>query len=247
MKSPKNHRPRKERSLFQLGAGILAGGLMFVGCGVANAATIVNESFESSPSSIFGTFNSYTYSQNYTSSNIPPSAGNQYYTGGIGATSTLSGSVSLLGSLTTGAIDAGLGSFSLSAYFSTYYNQNDWSSVTLQFLNGVSANIGSAFTIGGSSFVSALPGGSGLRDWGKDSLNGAIPVGARSAEIILFSQRLVGSSADGYVDLVNLDVSASSVPIPEPGTLLLTFLGGALLLGRKRPQWTSSRQAGSVA
>src|SRR5689334_16013321 len=86
----------KGRNLGRMGVGVIAGGLMFVG--QAEAGSLVNESFESSPSSLFGAFASYGYAENYTSVNIAPDAGLRYFTGTSGqATQTHQGSVSLTG------------------------------------------------------------------------------------------------------------------------------------------------------
>jgi hypothetical protein len=219
------------RSLWRLGIGVVAGGLMFVGETPAHSAAVISESFESSPSSLFGTFNSYAYSQAYTSINVPPGAGLRYYTGDPGATTTHSATVDITGAAAPAAIDAGLGNYSLSAYFSTYLTQNDWSSVTVQFRDGANGAVGSPITVGGDAFVAALGTGpgplAGGRDWGQDLESGVIPTGARSAEVTLLTTRLGGTAGDGYTDLVELNISA----VPEPSTAAYTLLGAGALGG----------------
>lgn len=231
MKSGKKQSRRWSRSVCQLGVGVLAGGMMFVG--QAKATTVLSESFETSPSPFFGAFSSYAYSQNYTSAVIPPGAGDNYFTGTSGlAQNTVTANVALSGGATDSQIDAGLGKFNLSAYFTTYYSQNDWSSVTVQFKDASSNPIGNPTTIGGLTFVSALgSNAAGARDWGQDLAAGDIPVGARSADVALLTQRLQGTAADGYVDLIQLDVSAS---VPEPSSLAAMAAAGLLALRRKR-------------
>jgi hypothetical protein len=217
------------RNVWCLGVGVVMGGMLFVG---ETQAQLISESFESTPSSLFGAFNSYAYSQNYTSPNIPPGAGLRYYTGDAAATTTHAATVDITdagGGLATATIDGGLGTFSLSAYFTTYRSQNDWSSVTVQFLDGSSADLGAPVVIGGLDFVSTLPLGPGTnypdeKDWGQDLETGAIPVGARSAEVTILTTRLAGSAGDGYMDLLQFNVAV----VPEPEEYAAIFGLGAL-------------------
>jgi hypothetical protein len=211
------------RKLCRVGVGVVAGGLMFVG--PAKAAPLVDESFESNPSSIFGTFSSYAYNQNYTSANIPPAAGDNYYTGTPGqAQSTLTKNLVITDPNANGVavskIDAGMGLYNLSAWFSTYKDQNDWSAVRVQFKNASGGPLGTGVQVGGADFVAKLgiapnaDGQDGYRDWSQDSIGGTIPPLARSADVTIMTQRLVGNAADGYLDLINLDLSTSAARIP---------------------------------
>jgi len=120
--------------------------------------------------------------------------------------------------LTSTKIDAGQGSFTMSAWFSTYTTDNDYSDLTLTFLDANTNAVGSAFTIGGSNFVANLPSGANskytnARYWGQDVATGTIPAGARNAQVLIHSTPLSGSP-DGYVDLVSLDVVDKSVGTP---------------------------------
>ena len=221
------------KDLCRMGVGVIAGGLMFVG--QAKAAPIINESFESSPSSTFGGFSSYGYAENYTSANVPPDAGDRYFTGTTGqATQTHAGTVGL--GIPGAAVDAGLANFNLSAYFSTYQDQGDFSEVRLQFKDASGTNVGNQVTIGGQDFVANLEfgpnaaGQDGYRDWGLDAASGLIPVGARSANVTIFTQRLQGNAADGYLDLLQLDVTQ----VPEPGAAALAVFAPALIGLRRR-------------
>src|SRR5439155_22362884 len=104
------------------------------------------------------------------------------------------------------------GQFNMSAWFSTYHGQNDYSTLTLQFLDASLAPTGGPVTLGGLAFVSALDGGGGNRAWGKDTRTGLVPPGARYAAITTAAVAQAGSP-DGYVDLVSLDVTAGFVTI----------------------------------
>jgi hypothetical protein len=222
-------------------AAILAGGLLFTG--PVGAVTIFSEGFEGGP----GAGNAfamptYAYSQNYT---MPGNAGSgiNYGHGGAGVNGSVStntfpgGSHTLLtGGITAGQIDAGLASYSFSAQFSTYRLQNDFAQVSVQFLDGSNAAIGSPLVLGSEAFVAALPRGvsGSLPDaagWGTDSLTGAVPALARSLSVTLLETKSPGgTNIDGYVDTIVLNVTA----IPEPGTLTLSGLAAALLLRRRR-------------
>ena len=230
---------RPTKNVCRMGLGVVAGGMMFVG--QADAATIVNESFESSPSAQFGAFSSYAYSQNYTSTNTPPAAGLRYFTGDTGLAeqskvAALDLTDAAPGGLPAAVLDAGLGAFDLSAYFSGYLSQGDFSAVRLQFMDASGAPLGPIVEIGGGDFVAALPTGpngdgvAGYKDFGLDRETGAVPAGARSADLTIFTQRAAGAAADGYLDLLRLDVSA----VPEPSTGVLCLSAAALLGLRRR-------------
>jgi hypothetical protein len=221
-----------------MGVGVIAGGVLFVG--QAGAAPLVDESFESSPSAKFGAFASYAYSQNYTSANTPPNPGLRYFTGTKDLTQqTHVAAVNVtdpVNGVPAAAIDAGLGRYDLSAWFSGYMTQADFSEVRLQFQNDAGAPIGAQTTIGGQEFVAGLglsPNAddvAGYRDWGLDSSSGIIPAGARSANVTIFTQRAEGIAADGYLDLVRLDVSQ----VPEPGLAGVAAFASSLVLLRRR-------------
>jgi len=214
----------------KLGLSIIAGGLSFVG----NAGAIdlvIDGSYESSTNNLSGIvgvggndsagvdggwthFSSYAYSANYTQPG-PTGCGDVYLRpyNSSGGSSIVMQTNSLTRALTTAQIDGSQGQFTLSAWFSTYYGQNDYSDLTLQFLDTSFASIGSPVAIGGQAFVAALPAdGTGLRAWGKDTKTGLVPPGARYASITTQAHALAGSP-DGYVDLVSLDVVAGFVPV----------------------------------
>src|SRR6266567_2421226 len=209
-----------------VGLSILAGGLSFVGA--ANAIDLVIDgSYESSTNNISGfigqggddatgidggwtAFTTYTYSAGYTQAG-PPLSG-QVYLRPYSPHQTVSQTNSLTRAITTAQIDASQGHYAFSAWFSTYLGQNDYSDLTLQFLDGSFNGVGSPVNIGGLAFVRALPGGSGVRAWGKDTKSDFVPATARYAALTSVSHALAGLP-DGYVDLVGLDVTAGFVNI----------------------------------
>ena len=177
-----------------------------------------------------GNVSTYAYALNYTGPS-PANAGLLYWNGG-GADPLATQVIDLTGN---GAqIDAGTLNYNLSAFFSTYLAQLDFGTVRAIFLNGSSTQVGSA-SVGGSKFVSALGGSPGLRDWGQDNFTGLLPIGTRMVRIELDGEKEpgVGAVADGYIDLVNFQITA----VPEPSTLSLLglgMLGGWFFLRRRR-------------
>lgn len=210
----------------RLGLAILAGGLSFVGS--ASAIDIVMDgSYESSTNNLNGVvgaggtpgagidggwtaFTTYTYSANYTQAG-PPGSG-QVYLRPYSPNQTVSQVNSLTRAITIAQIDGSQGQYAASAWFSTYHGNNDYSELTLQFLDASQAPIGSPVTLGGAAFVASLPGGSGNRAWGQDTKSALVPPGARYASITTVSTALSGQP-DGYVDLVSLDVTTGFLPV----------------------------------
>ncbi len=210
-----------------LGLSILAGGLAFVG----NASAldiVIDGSYESATNNYvlpgignggndsagidggWTHFSTYNYSLGYTRA-APPGAGAVYLRPYDldGGSMNVAQTNSLTRAITAGSIDAGLGQYSLSAWFSTYRSQNDYSTLTLQFLDSSFATVGDAVEIGGAAFVADLPGGGGLRNWGQDLKAGTVPATARYASIVTVSTALV-NLPDGYVDLVKLDITTNA-------------------------------------
>jgi len=180
-----------------MGLAVLAGGLAFVGSAEATEL-IIDGSFENTTTSpnnpvvkVGGTdnpsvgggwsvFSTYLYSTQYT---LPLSGGGlqflrpypsgTYQIAQSSTNMTQTASLTATTTLTPARIDGGLGRFTLSAWFCTYRADNDYSDVTLKFLDAANAVVGDSLVIGGSNFVSNLPykdNGrySDARDWGKD-------------------------------------------------------------------------------
>jgi hypothetical protein len=211
----------------RLGLSILAGSLSFVGA--ANAVDIIIDgSYESSTNSISGvvgtggndaggidsgwtSFNTYTYSAGYTQPG--PTGSGQVYLRPYSPFQTVSQTDSLTRAITTAQIDGSQGQYTLSAWFTTYKDQLDYSDLTLQFLDESQAAVGSPVSIGGAAFVAALPPGTPFRSWGKDTKTALVPPGARYATITTVSHLGQPGSPDGYIDLVSLDVTAGFLPV----------------------------------
>ena len=195
---------------------------------------LLNPSFETvtgtSAANWTGNVSTYAYSLNYTAA-APPGAGLRYWNGG-GGDPLATQVVDLAGNATQ--IDVGQLSYDLRAFFSTYLAQADFATVRAVFLDGSNLQVGSAASVGGAAFVGALPGSPGPRGWGEDSLSGLIPAGTRSVRLELDGEKEpnVGAAADGYVDLVNFQITQ----VPEPGSLALVGLGmaGGWLFSRRR-------------
>ena len=231
-----------------MGLAVLAGGVAFIGNAEA-AELIIDGSFESTtPSSNpnvrvggaadpgvgegWSYFSTYAYSTLYT---MPGPAGSglhylrPYPSGTYGITQSsdmVTQRVSLTGAtlLTPARIDAGEALFTMSAWFSSYLTQGDFSDVTLQFLDESTNAVGDPIGLGGSTFVTEIPTstnskypGGGVKEWGQDLRSGTIPAGARTAHVTVASTSVNGAP-DGYVDLVSLDVVDAAL-----GTPVLTF------------------------
>ena len=230
----------------RLGLSILAGGLSFVGAASA-MDIVIDGSYESSTNNISGFigtggdnpggidggwtgFTTYTYSANYTQPG--PAGCGQVYLRPYSPYQTVSQLDSLTRAITTAQIDGSQGQYTASAWFSTYLGQNDYSDLTLQFLDESQLPIGSPVALGGAAFVAALPGGSDLRPWGQDTKSGLVPPGARYASITTVSHAMSGLP-DGYVDLISLDVTAGFAPIqvssPAPANNAVAVNPGAVL------------------
>lgn len=193
----------------------------------ADAATVFTENFEGGTNA-FG-LPVYNYTANYTLANGLTSPGTKYGhggnpAGGDGVTFQKVFTGPILSLSTLGydnlAIDSGNYTLSLTAQFSTYQGQNDYAVVTVRFLDALGVGIGTSVDIGGSTFVSALPGGGSSRGWAEASQSGSIPVGARSLALTLTEAKTPqGAYIDGYVDNVSVAV------IPEPSAWLLSLSG----------------------
>ena len=215
--------------------------------GTAQAVSLLSEDFEGTSNAFVAPV--YNYSALYTMPNLlVPAGGLKYLNGGAGANGAVStttytaGSLSLLtGGITGGQIDGGLVHYNLYAQFSTYRQQNDNGTLSVQFLDAGSSPLGSALQIGGAALVSGLgmgisgygnPDYTDMRDWAADSLTGIIPSGARFATVQIFETKTAsGVNIDGYMDNINISIAA----VPEPGAVALLALGGGLAaLARRR-------------
>jgi hypothetical protein len=237
---------KNTRNRGRMGMAILAGGLAFVGSADATQL-ILDGSFENVSDTSNGivksggaanpglgggwsTFSTYLYSTEYALPGPLGSGANflRPYPPGTAGVANSSTNVTQLVSLTAGTtltpakIDAGDGKFTVSAYFSSYLAQGDYSTLTLSFLNDSDIMVGDPVDpLGGLDFVAAIPQGPSptgkypdAKDWAQDSRDGTIPTGARKALVTIQSTAIAGSP-DGYVDLVSLDVTDTTVGTPS--------------------------------
>jgi hypothetical protein len=222
------------------GLAILAGGMAFVGTAQA-VDVIVDGNFENTTGGAgdivrnggtpnpgvgggWSTFSTYLYSTEYA--NAAPTNFNfgiQFLRPYNPQTITQLVSLTNLTGLTTTDIDGGQGRYTVSAWFSSYLSQGDYSVLTVDFLDASSSVVGSSVPLGGLDFVAAIPTGPSSpgstpkypngKDWAQDSQNATIPSGARTARVIITSTAVSGQP-DGYVDLVSLDITASTDTAP---------------------------------
>jgi len=118
---------------------------------------------------------------------------------------------SLTRAITTAQIDSSQGQYTASAWFSTYLGQNDYSDLTLQFLDVSQSPIGTPVALGGG-VCGRAPRRQRSASLGPGRQERMIPSGARYASITTVSTAL-SSQPDGYVDLVSLDITAGFVPV----------------------------------
>jgi hypothetical protein len=217
-----------------MGLAVLAGGMAFVGTAQA-VDVIVDGNFENTTGSgivrnggtpnpgVGGgwtTFSTYLYSTEYANPG-PANCGIQFlrpYDAGQSITQWVSLTAST--GLTPTDIDGGQGRYTISAWFSSYLSQGDYSVLTVDFLDGSGSVMGSSIPLGGLDFVAAIPTGPSLtgkypngKDWAQDSQSDIIPSGARTAQVVSTATAVAGSP-DGYVDLVSLDIRASTDTAP---------------------------------
>ena len=231
---------RRHRANKRAGLAVLAGGLAFVGAADAtelvldgsfentspSSSTIINIGGKTNPGVGGGwsLFSTYTYSTGYalplTNSLGVAIGGTEFlrpYASGVqninNSSETVTQTVSLTASttLTPAKIDAGQAIYSMSAWFSSYETQGDYSDLTLTFMDATTNALGTPVALGGSNFVANLPTApfgkyTDAKSWGQDLRTGTLPVGARYAQILIQSTSVVGSP-DGYVDVVSLDVA----------------------------------------
>lgn len=167
-----------------------------------------------------GALGTWAYSANYTGAALAGS-GNRYWYGGNG--DSVSATQPLVDLLPNAAdIDAGRLNYNLSAFFSSYRQQQDYGTVTATFLDHNAAPIGSA-TIGSLAFVQSLPLGNNgsyndARGWGQASATALVPAGSRAVrfDLTAFKQPNLGAAVDGYIDNVNFQLSEAPVIVDAP-------------------------------
>jgi hypothetical protein len=167
---------------------------------------------------------------NYADGTPPPGSGHWYFTSNNGPTGPIN--IEAPGQFfqdidvslgATGALVASGGArYNLSAFMSSYLNDNDFGNVQLDFLNSGGGSLGTAL------LSDSDPGPDNV--WNLNLLSGLVPVGTATVSLSVFGTP-VNFGPDGYIDNVELRV----VAIPEPS--VMGIAGGglfALTLVRKR-------------
>jgi len=216
------------------GLAILAGGMAFVGAAHA-VDVIVDGNFENTTGGGivrnggtanpgvgggWSSFSTYLYSTEYANAG-PAGCGIQFLRP-YAPNQTVAQVVSLTNAtgLSLTDIDGGQGRYTISAWFSSYLSQGDYSTLTVDFLDDNGGIVGSSNPLGGLDFVAAIPTGPSPtgkypngKNWAQGSDTGTIPSGARTARVSSTSTAVAGSP-DGYVDLVSLDIAPSTDTAP---------------------------------
>jgi hypothetical protein len=154
---------------------------------------------------------SYPYSSNYSGAVKPPGASDYHYTGGfnvVADSELITQEIDLSTGATGALIPGGSARYDLRAFFSSYLNQLDVTSVRATFLNASNVAVGSA-SIGGPSFLTTVPIVAGQRAWGNDAKTGVLPSSTRKVRVDVLAG-VGGTNHDGYLDLVNFQVGGLS-------------------------------------
>jgi len=219
-------------------SGVLAAMVASIPVGAANL--IVNPDAEAGPGSPNGSVvlvPGWTVTGNFTAVQYgaiggfplptdpgPPVRGANFFAGEYAHIS--SGSQTIDISPWAGTIDSGAAGFDLSGWFGGWLDQRDYATLTVTFRDGVGGFLGN-FAVGG---VSAADRG-GITGLFYRSGSGMVPVGSRSADMLLEMVQMDGSYNDGYADNLSFEISA----VPEPAAYaLFGALGLAAYAGVRR-------------
>ena len=154
--------------------------------------------------------------------------GSFVFTGGGGvASQTLTQTIDLSGNaaqIDTNSIEA---IFSIQLQSRSVGSALDQASVDVSFLDGGGSVLDSY------SFTDII--NTALFDWNEYSDARTIANGARSIKIVLTSDRINGSSSDGFIDEVSLQINAiNSVPVPAAVWLFGSGLLGLIGVARRK-------------
>jgi hypothetical protein len=136
------------------------------------------------------------------------------------------------------SVDAGILSFVFSGYLGGFDTQGDNMSVRATFLNASSATLLTA-TLGPVSDTDRA----NLSQLLFRTTGAAVPVGARSVDILLTATRLEGAYNDGYADNLSLVFQEGSTPVPEPNSISLLGFGLLGVAGLARVVVKQARQS----
>ena len=119
----------------------------------------------------------------------------------------------------------GNATYALSAYFSSYLNDNDAGNVRAEFKNGGGGSLGTALITDQDHGPNNV--------WSLETTNGIVPLGTATVRLSLYGTHggTGGGGADGYTDNVEFVIRG----IPEPSSMALAGLGVAAAgLGARR-------------
>lgn len=159
----------------------------------------------------------------------PTDRGLNFFSGGP-SNSASSGMQHIDVSSLADAIDLGQVSFNLAAYLGGYSTQEDYSILSLEFLDTAKISLGSSAI--GPVTASDRQGITGLSF---REISGDVPIGTRSIDANLAFNRVHGSYNDGYAD--NLSLKLVTAPVPEAESYALFLVGLATVwfrFGRKK-------------
>ncbi len=114
---------------------------------------------------------------------------------------TLTQHVDVSGS--AGTIDAGSTSYNLDGWLGGYLSQSDNAKVTVTFRNAAGTVLAGKGQIGP---VTPTDRG-GVTGLLRRSFSGVVPVGARSADVVVTATRSGGTNNDGYADSLSLTLT----------------------------------------
>jgi hypothetical protein len=142
---------------------------------------------------------------NYAEGTAPPNSGHWYFTPNVSSPEIIAPNVfyqdiNVAAGATGTTIASGLAGFNLSAYMSSYLNDNDIARANVEFRNG------SGTVLSSSLMSDSDPGPSNV--WNLNTKTGAIPVGTATVRLSLYGTPLNGGP-DGYIDNVTFKVTAN--------------------------------------
>ena len=166
---------------------------------------------------------------NYADGAPPPGAGHWYFTSNNGPTGPINidapgqffQDINVAAGATGALIATGAARYNLSAYMSSYLNDNDFGNAHIDFLNSTGGSLGVAL------LSDSDPGPDNV--WNLNSLSGLVPVGTATMRLSVFGTP-INFGPDGYIDNVALSITA----VPEPSAMVIASGVFLFTLVRKR-------------
>jgi hypothetical protein len=207
-------------------ASATAFGTNLIANGDAEANTVTD--FTASPG--FQTL-SYTYGGGYPFTGDPgvSEGGSYFFIGGDTALTTAAQVIDV--SSLAAAIDAGTVGYTLSALLGGYASQDDNAALSISFLDTTSLTLG-----GDTTGVVTAADRNNVTAMLDRSVNGVLPTGTRSINVLLTQTRYQGSANDGYADNLSLVLNQlrGTSAVPEPATWAMMLVGFGAVGGAMR-------------